>query len=139
MGQHPELDQGRAAAESARHAAALAAKNERLAGALRQARDQIVELQRRLEDLGRPPATFATFLTSRPDGSAEIISAGRKMHVQVAPHVDLDALRPGQEVKLNEALAVVEAGRYESCLLYTSDAADEEDSVDLGGRRIIKK
>src|SRR5665811_94119 len=117
MGQHPEMDQGRAAAESARQAAALAAiaaKNERLAGALRQARDQIVELQRRLEDLGRPPATFATFLTARPDGSAEIISAGRKMHVQVAPQVDLDALRPGQEVKLNEALAVVEAGRYES-------------------------
>ena len=26
-----------------------------------------------------------------------------------------------------------------NCLLYTSDAADEEDSVDLGGRRIIKK
>ena len=25
------------------------------------------------------------------------------------------------------------------CLLYTSDAADEEDSVALGGRRIIKK
>ena len=25
------------------------------------------------------------------------------------------------------------------CLLYTSDAADEEDSVDLGGRRHIKK
>src|SRR5664279_5737115 len=25
------------------------------------------------------------------------------------------------------------------CLLYTSDAADEEDSVDLGGRRVIKK
>eukprot|EP00658_Telonema_sp_P-2_P051578 TRINITY_DN3965_c0_g1_i3.p1 TRINITY_DN3965_c0_g1~~TRINITY_DN3965_c0_g1_i3.p1 ORF type:complete len:470 (-),score=104.96 TRINITY_DN3965_c0_g1_i3:64-1473(-) len=28
---------------------------------------------------------------------------------------------------------------YCNCLLYTSDAADEEDSVDLGGRRIIKK
>eukprot|EP00658_Telonema_sp_P-2_P004220 TRINITY_DN11584_c0_g1_i5.p1 TRINITY_DN11584_c0_g1~~TRINITY_DN11584_c0_g1_i5.p1 ORF type:complete len:155 (+),score=40.88 TRINITY_DN11584_c0_g1_i5:117-581(+) len=28
---------------------------------------------------------------------------------------------------------------YYDCLLYTSDAADEEDSVDLGGRRIIKK
>ena len=28
---------------------------------------------------------------------------------------------------------------YDICLLYTSDAADEEDSVDLGGRRIIKK
>ena len=26
-----------------------------------------------------------------------------------------------------------------SCLLYTSDAADERSSVDLGGRRIIQK
>ena len=30
-------------------------------------------------------------------------------------------------------------GRYKVCLLYTSDAADEEDSVDFGGRRVIKK
>ena len=28
---------------------------------------------------------------------------------------------------------------YTICLLYTSDAADERSSVDLGGRRIIKK
>eukprot|EP00658_Telonema_sp_P-2_P051397 TRINITY_DN3944_c0_g1_i2.p1 TRINITY_DN3944_c0_g1~~TRINITY_DN3944_c0_g1_i2.p1 ORF type:complete len:126 (+),score=41.07 TRINITY_DN3944_c0_g1_i2:107-484(+) len=34
----------------------------------------------------------------------------------------------------------VRTGTYRQlyhCLLYTSDAADEEDSVDLGGRRII--
>ena len=34
------------------------------------------------------------------------------------------------------------AGRlhhHQPCLLYTSDAADERSSVDLGGRRIIKK
>ena len=31
------------------------------------------------------------------------------------------------------------AGRPRDCLLYTSDAADERSSVDLGGRRIIKK
>ena len=30
-------------------------------------------------------------------------------------------------------------GFYRICLLYTSDAADERSSVDLGGRRIIKK
>ena len=30
-------------------------------------------------------------------------------------------------------------GQNLSCLLYTSDAADERSSVDLGGRRIIKK
>ena len=29
--------------------------------------------------------------------------------------------------------------RFYHCLLYTSDAADERSSVDLGGRRIIKK
>ena len=28
---------------------------------------------------------------------------------------------------------------FKTCLLYTSDAADERSSVDLGGRRIIKK
>ena len=30
-------------------------------------------------------------------------------------------------------------GQFDACLLYTSDAADERSSVDLGGRRIIKK
>ena len=30
-------------------------------------------------------------------------------------------------------------GEAYNCLLYTSDAADERSSVDLGGRRIIKK
>ena len=30
-------------------------------------------------------------------------------------------------------------GLLSPCLLYTSDAADERSSVDLGGRRIIKK
>ena len=33
-------------------------------------------------------------------------------------------------------LALDSAG---ACLLYTSDAADERSSVDLGGRRILKK
>ena len=33
----------------------------------------------------------------------------------------------------------IEDTAYLTCLLYTSDAADERSSVDLGGRRIIKK
>ena len=32
-----------------------------------------------------------------------------------------------------------DADKVWDCLLYTSDAADERSSVDLGGRRIIKK
>ena len=35
--------------------------------------------------------------------------------------------------------ARTEQQRDQSCLLSTSDAADERSSVDLGGRRIIKK
>ena len=35
--------------------------------------------------------------------------------------------------------AVAHDDRAATCLLYTSDAADERSSVDLGGRRIIKK
>ena len=38
------------------------------------------------------------------------------------------------------AISVAEQlGPLTGCLLYTSDAADERSSVDLGGRRIIKK
>ena len=37
------------------------------------------------------------------------------------------------------SIVALEALQCKSCLLYTSDAADERSSVDLGGRRIIKK
>src|SRR5665648_1298531 len=37
------------------------------------------------------------------------------------------------------SLSIIQNSSKCTCLLYTSDAADEEDSVDLGGRRIIKK
>ena len=39
---------------------------------------------------------------------------------------------------LSDPLLALDVPHY-GCLLYTSDAADERSSVDLGGRRIIKK
>ena len=47
----------------------------------------------------------------------------------------------GALLGLEVVLGVVGAldRRRDLCLLYTSDAADERSSVDLGGRRIIKK
>ena len=61
-----------------------------------------------------------------------------------------DRQRPGaalQRVQAHHQVVVTheqEAGAMvgrlaQLCLLYTSDAADERSSVDLGGRRIIKK
>eukprot|EP00656_Telonema_subtile_P010504 TRINITY_DN15075_c0_g2_i1.p1 TRINITY_DN15075_c0_g2~~TRINITY_DN15075_c0_g2_i1.p1 ORF type:complete len:110 (+),score=12.68 TRINITY_DN15075_c0_g2_i1:42-371(+) len=40
---------------------------------------------------------------------------------------------------LQEITLIVRQTLLIHCLLYTSDAADEEDSVDLGGRRLMKK
>src|SRR5674536_403227 len=48
----------------------------------------------------------------------------------------LEQKAPGRVEQVNAAHT---SQRCHACLLYTSDAADEEDSVDLGGRRIIKK
>src|SRR3954452_22653038 len=93
-----------------REMSVLAAKNERLSDALVAAREQIIDLKRQVDDLAKPPGTYATFLGSRDDGSVDIISAGRKMHVGASPSLDVGTLRPGQEVMLNEALTVVEAG-----------------------------
>ena len=97
-----------------RQIALLSAKNERLAEALRAARDQIVELKKQLDDLAKPPGTYATFLGAHADGSVDISSSGRKMHVAASPNLDVARLRPGQEVKLNEAMTVVAAGDYET-------------------------
>ena len=44
---------------------------------------------------------------------------------------------PGHQVAERRTLA--HQILVHDCLLYTSDAADERSSVDLGGRRIIKK
>ncbi|QGQ19178.1 proteasome ATPase [Cellulomonas sp. JZ18] len=96
-----------------RELAVLAAKNERLSEALVAAREQILELKRQVDDLAKPPGTYATFLAARADGTVDVISAGRKMHVGASPTLDVQRLRPGQEVMLNEALTVVEAGGYE--------------------------
>ena len=52
-----------------------------------------------------------------------------------------DRALPGDQVVRRDAGAGGGdgAGQNGPCLLYTSDAADERSSVDLGGRRIIKK
>ncbi|PPS93557.1 ATPase AAA, partial [Thermobifida fusca] len=94
--------------------AAANAKNERLVSALKEARDQIVALKEEVDRLSQPPSGFGVFLRARDDGTVEIFTNGRKMRVNVSPSVNVDELRPGQEVMLNEAFNVVEASSYET-------------------------
>ncbi|MBL1107605.1 proteasome ATPase [Streptomyces sp. 5-8] len=93
--------------------AGVSAQNERLANTLREARDQIVALKEEVDRLAQPPAGFGVFLQANEDGTADIFTGGRKLRVNVSPSVELDDLRRGQEVMLNEALNVVEAMEYE--------------------------
>ena len=91
----------------------LAARNERLVEALTAARNQIVTLRDQLDDLARPPGGYATFLGARDDSTVDVLYSGRKMHLAVSPAVAVSTLRPGQELRLNEAMVVIEAGGYE--------------------------
>jgi proteasome-associated ATPase len=94
--------------------AALTGQNERLSDTLREARDQIVALKEEVDRLAKPPSGFGVFLGACDDGTADVFTGGRKMRVSVSPAVELDTLRPGQEVVLNEALNVVIAQGYET-------------------------
>jgi len=89
-------------------------QNERLADTLREARDQIVSLKEEVDRLTKPPSGFGIFLNGCEDGAADVFTGGRKMRVNVSPAVDLDTLRPGQEVVLNESLTVVISQGYET-------------------------
>ncbi|MFE1261976.1 proteasome ATPase [Streptomyces albogriseolus] len=93
--------------------AGVSAQNERLASTLREARDQIVALKEEVDRLAQPPAGFGVFLVANEDGTADIFTGGRKLRVNVSPNVELEELRRGQEVMLNEALNVVEAMEFE--------------------------
>ena len=92
----------------------VTSQNERLAATLREARDQIVALKEEVDRLAQPPSGFGVFLGAAEDGTADVFTGGRKMRVNISPNVELDDLRPGQEVVLNEALNVVIAQGYET-------------------------
>nr|WP_211349192.1 proteasome ATPase [Nocardioides litoris] len=100
-------------ADTQRSLAAVTSQNERLAQTLREARDQITKLKEEVDRLAQPPAGFGTFLARNDDDSVDVFTGGRKLRVNVSPGVDLDVLRRGQEVMLNEALNVVAAMDYE--------------------------
>ena len=92
----------------------LEEKNERLASSLVSARDRIRDLGEQLDSLSRPPASFATFLAARhEDHSVDALVGGRKMNVAAASRVDINTLRAGQELRLNEQLVVVGVAGYE--------------------------
>ena len=82
-------------------------QNEKLTFTLREARDHIAALREEVEKLTQPPAAYATLLGVNEDGTVDVQAAGRKMRVEISPGIDVDELRRGCEVVLNDAYNVV--------------------------------
>ena len=91
----------------------LSSQNERLVRTLKDAREQIITLKSEVDRLGQPPAAYGTLIEVFPDGTVDILTSGRKMHVAVSPGVSDAELVPGREVLLNEAMNVVAAHGWE--------------------------
>ncbi len=88
-------------------------QNDRLVRTLKEARDQIVSLKNEIDRLGQPPSAFGVILDAYGDGTVDILTGGRKLHVAVAPDVEAESLVPGREVRLNESLNVMSVHGYE--------------------------
>ncbi|WP_026341762.1 proteasome ATPase [Actinomadura atramentaria] len=99
--------------EAQANLAAATGQNERLVSTLKEAREQIVALKEEVDRLAQPPSGYGVFLEARSDGTVDIFTGGRKLRVNVSPSVDVEELKRGQEVMLNEALNVVEALAFE--------------------------
>ncbi|HYN29172.1 MAG TPA: proteasome ATPase [Dermatophilaceae bacterium] len=104
---------GRTVASLRSQMSTMSAQNDRLVRTLREAREQIVTLKAEVDRLGQPPAAYGTLVETFEDGTVDILTGGRKMHVAVSPAIAEADLEPGREVMLNEAMNVVAAHGYE--------------------------
>jgi len=106
-------------------------QNEKLVNALYEAREQITSLKEEVDKLCAPPATYGVFLSLNDDGTVNILAAGRKVKVNLHPAIKREAIRPGQELVLNEGLNVIDTAGYEiqGEVVILKDVLDEERAI----------
>src|SRR5664280_3150902 len=83
---------------------------------------------------GRADRSVETTGVKRTRPGHAVMSAYDPKRTSSQPLKQVPSDRSSQDCRL---IGINSAASLLPCLLYTSDAADEEDSVDLGGRRII--
>jgi proteasome-associated ATPase len=89
-------------------------QNAKLTETLRAAREQLAGLKEEVERLASPPHAYGTYLGQGTDGgTATVMVSGRKLEVNVTPEVEVDELRIGQEVRLNESMNVIASAGYD--------------------------
>jgi proteasome-associated ATPase len=110
-------------------------QNAKLTETLRAAREQLAGLKEEVERLASPPHSYATFIgQGTEDGTATVVISGRKLEVNLAPEVEVDDLRLGQEVRLNESMNVIAAAGFEDRgeIMTISELLDEGRVLVLG-------
>nr|WP_174531949.1 proteasome ATPase [Millisia brevis] len=91
----------------------LTLRNTKLMETLKEARRQLVALREEVDRLGQPPSGYGVLISVYPDETVDVFTSGRKMRLACSPNIEIESLRPGHTVRLNEALTIVEAGTYE--------------------------
>ncbi len=108
-------------------------QNEKLSATLREAREHIGALREEVEKLTMPPSAYGTFLDSNDDGTVDVFTAGRKMRVALHPELDVEELKRGQEVVLNESLNVVLARGHD----VAGEVVTLKELLDEGRRALV--
>ncbi|MBX7161366.1 MAG: proteasome ATPase [Acidimicrobiia bacterium] len=109
------------------------AQNEKLSYTLREAREHIASLRDEVEKLTQPPNAYGVVVGKNDDGTVDILTAGRKMKVQLHPDIEHELLDLGAEVALNESYNVIEARRPES----TGEVVTLKEVMDDGIRAVV--
>ena len=84
-------------------------KNHRLEYALRELREEVVQLGERVEKLTRPPSPYGIVVGRNPDDNFDVLVNGRKLRVSVGGNIDCDTIELGSEVLLNDSMSIVES------------------------------
>ena len=83
------------------------AQNEKLSYTLREAREHIAALRDEVDKLTRPPSAYGVVVGKNDDGTVDVMSAGRKMRVNLHPDIEAEELDRGAEVALNESFNII--------------------------------
>jgi proteasome-associated ATPase len=85
---------------------------EKLVAALREARGKLEAMREEIDKLSAPPLTYAVFESLNEDKTVNVIVDGRR-RLKVNVVIDeVERLKPGQDVLLNESMNVVGAGQF---------------------------
>src|SRR5215510_6935432 len=89
-------------------------QNEKLVGALQEAKEQINALKKEVEKLCMPPNSYGVFRQRNADGTLDVDIDGRHLKVNIHPRLENVTFEEGQLLVLNESLNVIDISTYES-------------------------